>query len=1093
MLKTIKLKVKISFVTKYENDTAISIVKRVKKRPPTKSVLELQNAFVNERLKYSPMEGSLFHYPMDQDGLYDDSNEALDCYLLQIDAIEKELNILDISILTKQEYLDFGSFQLALKIEKESYAYHELSVLPDGGNFGNLVKFLQSHQPLRNEEDLRKFTARLNGVSAAVNSSIKLLKQGVERKITLNEPTVDNFLIFLNQLAQSNISKYGNELGKTTAFDVIILDVNPALDKLSHFLNTVYRANCRASWGIYDLPNSKKVYQDMICVYTSTNHTAEQLHEMGLKEVERIKARMEEVKDLIYEGTLSDFQKDLNDIEKFRECRLPRHEVIPFIERLLKEIEEKLPELFYSFPKSKLQVKAVEQRLEDNSPMTSYNITTTEILVNLKLCDNQPIYILTSMVLREINPIQSNVELRKRNSKSDLAQHISLAKSYVNGWGLYCEYLGEEMGMYKHPLALYGRLEHEMQSAIDLVVDTGIHYYNWDRQKAIEIMHNHNIGRLADLESEVNRYSSFPGQSLRFKVGELKLLELRKHAETTLEHLFCVKEFHQIILDNGPITLEILELRVREWVTSKLAQPSTLLDLQNAFVYNRMKESPLMGDLEKYPFFRDKMESSSILAHEGSIKQLELQLDNLADFQAVFLMEKDKTVEALKGQLRNLILSKSTDLEIPITQMYGSVIGYPQAFEGYQRMESTNDFLNYKSRLNQIPDMIEEGMITENPADSPFNFHRRWTSLGIKEDALLKTITNLVNPAILLLKNYISSEYLPHARPNPGLFGIPNHRSIYENFSKYHTTTSYSSEDLHNIGLSEVERIAGRMEEVKNQVFEGTFEEFKVSLANKQLYPQLYVSDRDEIIPYYEKIMMEINQILPQYFNHLPKTVCEIHAVPVALEASMPMGYYMGGNEDVPGKFMVNLSLCQDKPLQQATALILHEAMPGHHLQSSLVQEKDQHLSASFSFYTAYVEGWGLYAEYLGEEMGLYRDPLALYGRLEYEMHRALRLVVDTGLHIKGWTIDECVALLEKHLTMTKDEVLSEVKRYCAMPGQALAYKIGEMKIRELRASAERELGDKFQIKDFHDLVLDSGVPMDVLEVKVNNWISSLL
>ncbi|KAL2911383.1 hypothetical protein HK105_209147 [Polyrhizophydium stewartii] len=512
---------------------------------------------------------------------------------------------------------------------------------------------------------------------------------------------------------------------------------------------------------------------------------------------------------------------------------------------------------------------------------------------------------------------------------------------------------------------------------------------------------------------------------------------------------------------------------------------------------------------------------------ENTLRLQESLLEQLSaiDESALTPAELDE-FNALVGAMESDIVSASTyQLEIPCTHMFGAFVGLDQALKNYHAINTAEDAENLKKRLLKFPERFAEvierfcegiakgitlpaesinlmigrvsSSVVEDPADSSFHklFKDKIVAVGLPEDFLLNTIRESVVPALKAVKDFLEAEYKPHARANPGIFGLPDYERVYNDLIFVHTSARYTADELHQKGLDEVARIRKRMEAIKDKVFDGTLKEFFVALKDKERFPQLFFENEDAIVPHYNALIERIDKKMPQFFNKFPKFKCNVEAVPKEAEASAPGAYYEAGTADKAGTFHPNRLLAKDAPNHTAMALVLHEAIPGHHHQVSLSLEMPvSHVYMKMIFNTAFAEGWGLYAEYLGEEMGMYDTDFDLFGRLEAEMFRALRLVVDTGLHTKNWTIEKCVAYMQDNLSMPEKKIVSEVKRYAIMPGQALAYKVGEIKIVELRRKAEDALGGKFDIRAFHDVVLDHGsVRLDVLEKNVDEWIASVL
>ena len=281
-------------------------------------------------------------------------------------------------------------------------------------------------------------------------------------------------------------------------------------------------------------------------------------------------------------------------------------------------------------------------------------------------------------------------------------------------------------------------------------------------------------------------------------------------------------------------------------------------------------------------------------------------------------------------------------------------------------------------------------------------------------------------------------------------------------------------------------------EVIKRADFEGSFDEFLTFLKTDSRF---YFKTEDELLDAYRVICKKADAQLPRFFGRLPRLTYGVKAIPEYQAPASPTAYYYSGSQKAgrPGYFMANTHKLETRPKYEMEALSIHEAVPGHHLQISLAQElEDIPMFRRHGGYTAFIEGWGLYSEKLAEEMGFYDDPYSKFGQLTYEMWRACRLVVDTGMHAFGWTRDQAIEYMAKNTAKTGNDIQVEIDRYIAWPGQALAYKIGELKILELRNRAEKELGARFNIRDFHDVVLgDGAVPLDVLERHINQYIQS--
>jgi uncharacterized protein (DUF885 family) len=356
----------------------------------------------------------------------------------------------------------------------------------------------------------------------------------------------------------------------------------------------------------------------------------------------------------------------------------------------------------------------------------------------------------------------------------------------------------------------------------------------------------------------------------------------------------------------------------------------------------------------------------------------------------------------------------------------------------------------------------------------------------------LALVRDLVKPAQRSFVSFLETEYAPHARPQLGIRSVPDGERLYPFLVRRYTTTELNPDQVHELGQAEVRRIRAEMEQIIAEVgFKGSFPEFLAYLRHD---PKFYATERQVLLEKASEIAKRIDDQLPRWFATLPRLPYGVRPVPADIEESYTTARYWEGSPErgTAGGYMVNTSHLDQRPLYELPALTLHEAVPGHHLQIALSQENARlsHFRKS-AYLVAFVEGWALYSEKLGREMGVYRDPYERFGQLSMEMWRACRLLVDTGLHWKGWTRDQARACFTENSALSEKNIDVEVDRYIGWPGQALGYKIGEIRIWELRRHAEAELGAKFDIRRFHDLVLGNGpLPLDLLASEVDRWIA---
>jgi uncharacterized protein (DUF885 family) len=400
------------------------------------------------------------------------------------------------------------------------------------------------------------------------------------------------------------------------------------------------------------------------------------------------------------------------------------------------------------------------------------------------------------------------------------------------------------------------------------------------------------------------------------------------------------------------------------------------------------------------------------------------------------------------------------------------------ALAGFEKTYTTHIVDNAQASLFWKP-------LQKKPA---FISDERWVALQAEGQGL---VMKSVVTSFKKIKDFFEKEYIPVTRKTLGASAMPNGKEYYKELVRFHTTTNLAPDDVYNIGMSEVNRIKKEMDSViKAVAFKGSFADFIQFLRTDK---QFYATSPDQLLKEASFIAKKIDGQLPRLFGKLPRQPYGVEPVPDYLAPSYTTGRYSGASIKTKraGMYWVNTYNLPSRTLYTLESLTLHEAVPGHHLQTALSQELTNLPEFRQRFYiNAFGEGWGLYSEYLGYELGLYKDPYSLFGRLTYEMWRACRLVIDVGIHWKGWTKEQAIDFLASNTALSLHEVNTEVNRYIAWPGQALAYKMGEIKIKELRRKAEAALKENFDVRVFHDLVLSEGsVTLSILEKMVDNFI----
>ncbi|MEP0191192.1 MAG: DUF885 domain-containing protein [Erythrobacter sp.] len=525
-----------------------------------------------------------------------------------------------------------------------------------------------------------------------------------------------------------------------------------------------------------------------------------------------------------------------------------------------------------------------------------------------------------------------------------------------------------------------------------------------------------------------------------------------------------------------------------------------------------------LGDLSLAQYDRDVAEARAHLARLNAIDENALPVDLQVDY-AVLQSSLEDFVAASEHDHTKFILFTnrggwfsgfaSLPYRSPLFTKadYESYIGRLESFKAFNAQGITRSREAVARGLTQPCEPMQgfetriEQQTVNTPQESafwqPFEGEKP-SSVSDDDWAAMKArasnaIDTSVLPAYADFLEFYTQEYAPKCRNGtPGISATPGGEAYYAYRVKSFTTTDMTPDEVHNLGLSEVARIRAEMVEVAASAGFDTREAF---IEHLRTDPQYYMTDADEYLAYTQALAKHIDGFMPKLFGKLPRQPYTVQPIPAANAVGNTTAYYEPGSLETgaAGIYRLNTTELDQRPLWELPALGVHEAVPGHHHQIALQQELDIHpLRANGTFFTAFVEGWGLYSERLGIEMGLYDTPAKQMGRLSYEMWRATRLVVDTGLHSKGWSKQQAVDYMLDNTALTAGNVDAEVNRYMTWPGQALAYKVGELKIRELRQRAEDTLGADFDLRDFHDTVLENGaIPLSVLEAHVDRWIKT--
>ena len=595
-------------------------------------------------------------------------------------------------------------------------------------------------------------------------------------------------------------------------------------------------------------------------------------------------------------------------------------------------------------------------------------------------------------------------------------------------------------------------------------------------------------------------------------------------------HFACISVLFWMSHSSGAATPEINTNTIKKSQSKQNSDASVRVKALNQLLQEQweytLKNNPeiatTLGDLRynnrwtessKNQIEKDKKTTQNFLKRFEAIDS--------TGFSATDQLNKDLMIYQLKETL------KSYDLklyEMPFNQMWGLHLQFP-GFISSIPFNNAKQYQDYIARLKQIPLILDQGIqlakqgqkdglippkyLIEKVAkqidsiaapagkDSVFASPLKQFPNNIPKAEqerlsreILQAIDQNVRPAYQKLGAFIQKDYLPYGRQHEGIWSLPNGDELYRFYVENNTTTSESPETIHQLGLKEVARIEAEMLKIAKAQGFNDLKSFQQSLKTN---PAVFPKSREEILEIYRGYIAQMQPELPKLFGLLPKNKVEVLPVEQYREKEAAGAEYHQGTPDGsrPGQVYVNTGDFSERSKISMEATAYHEAIPGHHMQIDIAQNlPNLPMFRKQPNHTAYIEGWALYAEQLGKDVGFYKDPLSDYGRLSSELFRACRLVVDTGVHYKKWTRQQMIDFMREHSALDEPDIQAETDRYIAIPAQALAYKMGHLKILELRELAKQELGDRFDIKAFHDMILNAGtLPLNILDARIKNWI----
>jgi len=553
-----------------------------------------------------------------------------------------------------------------------------------------------------------------------------------------------------------------------------------------------------------------------------------------------------------------------------------------------------------------------------------------------------------------------------------------------------------------------------------------------------------------------------------------------------------------------------------------------LSDLFHEYWEDRLKHDPEFASTIGDKRYNDQIGDYSVKEVNDRLAREQRFLMRLAAIDPTGFTDQEKLSQDLL--IRRFELDEEAaefkEWEMPVNQMGGIYSDYPQLVAELN-FDTVKDYDDWIARLHALPlafaqvtenmsigmedgrippkylleKALDEvkGLANQKPEDSPLALPLKKfpASISAAEQQRIKTemlaaIAKEVLPAYLRFARFLEVSYIPAGRTKSGIDALPDGKKYYQFLIKEMTTTDLTAEQIHQIGLDEVKKDEAEMLAIAQKLGFQDLKSFRASLKSN---PKLHPASADSLLDAYRGYLKPMQAKLPELFGTLPKEPFEVVPVPAYAEKTSAPAYYQAGTPDGsrPGRLFIDTYNATERNLYGVESIAYHEGIPGHHLQISIAREMTGLPDfRKYDHYTAYTEGWGLYAERLGKDVGFYQDPYSDYGRLEADIWRAIRLVVDTGVHSEGWTRDQMVQYFHDHSNVDETSVQAEVDRYIAWPGQALAYKIGQLKILELRDRAQKALGAKFDIRAFHDQVIDAGaLPLDVLEQRITAWIAA--
>ncbi|WIV53412.1 DUF885 domain-containing protein [Amycolatopsis nalaikhensis] len=1094
----------------------------------------LADELVELTFEQDPLGPSLLGLPGDHDRLADQSREAQERFLAAYRGLAARARALPTDDLTPEETVTREVVIASAEVEADRLAARSADIAVSDGLTSPALMLLLAlpYYQLDDEKKARGYLARLTAIEPYLETLTVRQRESLADGLVppaylarVGVEYIDRYLAApedpLKVAATVDVEGFEAERDRLLA-DV----VHPAYARYREFLRTEVEPVGRPDTapGISHVPGGAERYAALIRAETTTERTAQELHETGLAIIENLAAEYRELGQKVFGTT------DLAEIfERLRTDPALRwrdgEELLSAARDVVARAEAVAPQWFSRIPAEKCQVAPVPEAdaasgtiayylqpsLDGSRPGTYY--------ANTYEADKRPRFTSEAIAFHEAVPGHHfQLSLAQELRDLPLLRRIGMFNAYAEGWGLYAERLADEMGLYSDDLARLGMLTQDSMRAGRLVVDTGLHALGWSRQRAIDFLVEHTPMARLEIEAEIDRYVGWPGQALGYMVGRLEIQRLRAEAERALGDRFDIRGFHEVVLGHGMLPLSALAKVVDDWVAGQADTPDRLADECLELMF---EAQPLYRSLYGLPGEHDRLADQSaeaIARHRAGLAAIIGRAEAL-DASALTAAER-VTRDVVIWQARTLIdvldsgradIAVSDGLAAPALELLmllpQTIIDDEAKARGYlSRLAAVGTYLDQlierqRAALAQgltPPEFLARigvGYVERYLAD-PENDPLKVPLHGLEEERD-RLLAEVVYPAYARYRDFLASEVVPVSRPetSPGIGDLPGGPERYAALIRAETTTERTAQDLHDTGLAIIERLAGEYRELGAKVF-GTTDLAEI-FERIRTDPALRWRDGEELLEAARTTIARAEAVAPQWFSRVPEQRCEVAPVPAAEAESGSIAYYIDASLDGsrPGTYYANTHEADQRQRTLGEAVAFHEAVPGHHFQLTLAQQlTGVPLLRRIGMFTAYAEGWGLYAERLADEMGLYSDDVSRFGLLTQDSMRAARLVVDTGMHALGWSRSRAVEFLRDNTPMAQIEIEAEIDRYAGHPAQALSYMVGRLEIERLRSEAERALGDRFDIREFHDTVLGSGtLPLPVLADVVSAWVESRL